>query len=228
MWKFWKKKEPQQNPLYRSTELANVSVECAFYEAAVFFGFNKSDTCNITDEWTKIYKAYNASNRYYHNMNHVYEMLLMLDEYASVTLSPNDYYIMMLAIIYHDFYNGVDAAEKKSAFEAVLLYYTCAEKPTMENGELLRETILATQDHKSDDPRIQWVIDFDLYRLTCPEEMWTPAIRMEYPQHSDEVFNKKRVAILEKFYNRTPFFYHLGNAASAQAYSALHKQIRNM
>lgn len=225
MWKFWKKKEPELNPLYRSTEEANHYVEDSFYTACVFLGIPVNQQ---TDEWARIYNAYNDPSRYYHNMNHIHEMLVMLSELVFYKVDEEDYWILVLAIIYHDFYNGVDAAEKKSAFEAVLFYYTKARKPTMENGELLRETILATKDHQSDDTRIQWVIDFDLYRLTYPEEMWTPAIRMEYPQHSDEIFNKGRAAILQKFYNRTPFFYHLGNSASAQAYSALHKQIRNM
>lgn len=227
MLRFWKKKK-KLNPLYKSSELANESVEAAFYEAARFFGYPNDYLLDY--EWLRIHQAYNHPSRYYHNMNHVYEMLLMLDEHLGDldVISENNYYVLMLAIIYHDFYNGVKDAENKSAFEATIYYYLKAKKPTMENGELLGEAIRATQDHQSDNILIQWLIDFDLYRLTCPGDVWSPAIRLEYPQHSDKIFNAGRKAILEKFYNREPIFYHLGYKDNLKAYNSLFDQIREL
>lgn len=222
--KLFGRKKPKMNPLYRSTELANESVRAAFYEMARYFKLEG----DLGREWCSIFTAYNGPERYYHNMNHIYEMLLFLEKHARNKIPERTFYLLVLCAIYHDYYYKVEKPEVKSALAAVIFFLGCAEENSEGDAKFIYACIKATEDHISDDEYIQWLIDADLYRLREPAEVWTPAIRMEYAEYPDEKFNAGRKAVLEHFAARKPFFYHLGEEENQVVYDSLAKQIAEM
>lgn len=163
--------------------------------------------------WLKLVDAYSASGRVYHDLRHVFEMVEWLCKYAPYTSTLLA--LLLWSAFYHDYENPKSlSAEEDSAARAMEIYFVniCAEHvksgASLVGGQVIQNCILGTKGHVSHNTLVQWVIDADLQRFRCQDDRYALMIREEYAEHPDSVFNPGRIAVLEKYAARTPFFYH--------------------
>lgn len=174
-------------------------------------------------EWHYIKASYQYETRHYHDLEHIYEMVIWLcDNYPD----EESLALMLWCAFYHDLVTPSSKyAEEDSACYAVSVFvlnsaycgtWVVDSIIIQQKARWINRTILATKGHKSDDESIQWFIDADLQRFRCPDNRYADQIRLEYPQHSDEIFNAGRKNILEQYRAREPFFYHSEGADEAR------------
>ncbi len=162
--------------------------------------------------YANIIEAY--QNRAYHNLSHIGYMLNMLQIYQHYKTGKKDLTnldSLIFAIFMHDYvYNalGVDNEEKSvEAFNKIEGAYF----HSISNREKIVDLILATKHDKSARNEDEALIaDLDLSILgTSSEALWRwycHSIRKEYDSVPTEDYRSGRIAILEKFLQRTRIF----------------------
>ncbi len=158
-------------------------------------GFQENE---ILEKWYNLKKAYSRKSRYYHNLNHLSEMIVCYDLYESQLKFPNK---VLYSIFYHDYIYKVTRKdnELKSAEYAVAIL----QKDTKLNAILVFDLICATKLHqKNNIEDINWLIDFDLKILSKDWEdykIYFEQIRKEYRVYPNFLYNSGRKKALEHF-----------------------------
>ena len=163
--------------------------------------------------------AYNNSERKYHNLTHINNMLKWLGESGSKFKHNTE---LILAILFHDFI--YDPLGKKNEIKSVEKMYHFVNKLKLnfkENVLLKAEKlILSTISHSinyNDDlckekdflEMNKLFLDLDLLVLgqgRFAADRFEDQIRSEYRMHSDEIYNSGRKAVLLKFVNREKIY----------------------
>lgn len=114
----------------------------------------------ILDYWKEIEKSYSQKSRKYHNLSHLENMILELE---NVKKEISDYNVMLFSVFYHDIIYKATAKdnEEKSAEIAK----TRLEKLNISDDRISKiyNQILATKSHKrSDDSDTNFLLDADL------------------------------------------------------------------
>ena len=152
-------------------------------------------------------KAYTASDRYYHNDQHIARCLAELDRAAPHIADPDS---IELALWFHDAVYDTHSAtnEADSAQWAADFLTGCQADPALTDEVV--GLILATR-HQPGELALpqQWMVDIDLSSLGAEPEQWAAddrAIRQEYAWVPEDTFREKRAAILRGFLERPTIY----------------------
>lgn len=163
--------------------------------------------------WDEIKKHYAYKNRYYHNLQHLENILNQLSE---IKTEINNWNVILFSLFYHDVIYDVSNTinEEESAELAIK---RMSEISVSENEiNLCNQIILATKSHViSTNSDINYFTDADLSVLGQPCEIYSnyyKNIRKEYAFYSEAVYNSGRKKVLKHFLEmerifKTDFFY---------------------
>lgn len=152
------------------------------------------------DYWKEIEKSYSRKSRKYHNLTHLENMILELENVKDEIL---DYDSLLFSIFYHDIIYKATSKdnEEKSAEKAKIRL----EKLNIPNDKIIRiyNQILATKSHKrSEDSETNFLLDADLAILGQDWEIYknyTQQIRKEYSIYPDFMYKSGRKKVLTHF-----------------------------
>lgn len=159
-----------------------------------------SDEKLKNDYWTEIEKSYSQKNRKYHNLSHLENMILELE---NVKNQISDYDALLFSVFYHDIIYKATSKdnEEKSAEKAKI----SLEKLNISNDKIINiyNQILATKSHKtSDDSDTNFLLDVDLAILGKDwkiYENYIQKIRKEYSIYPDFLYKPGRKKVLTHF-----------------------------
>ena len=166
-----------------------------FKNLLITIGFNASE---INILWFDLHDVYSTKSRYYHNLNHLKEMIVLYDEYNLELEFPNE---VLFSIFYHDYVYKVTRKdnELKSAEYALSILPSI----TTLNKQLVFDMICATKNHQHNKIEdINWLIDFDLKILSKNWEdykMYCSQIRKEYKIYPNILYKPGRKKALQHF-----------------------------
>ena len=158
-------------------------------------GFNPNE---IKALWLDLEKAYSGKSRYYHNLNHLEEMIELFDQYENKLKNPIE---VLFSIFYHDYiYKATRKDNELKSAEYALKVLSDTESL---DKNLIFDAICATQLHQQNNiDDINWLIDFDLKILAKSWEayqIYCNQIRNEYRIYPDFLYNPGRKKALEHF-----------------------------
>lgn len=184
----------------------------AFTNSASLFNDSQS---RIEDLWKEILTSYSETNRYYHNLSHLENML---SELNAVKREIKDWAGIVMALFYHDIVYKATASdnEEKSANKAKARLKELKFPDT--KIEHCHKMILATKGHTiSSDADINIFTDADLSILGKPWDVYQQYfenIRKEYSVYPDFLYSPGRKKVLKHFLSmpriyKTDHFYDL-------------------
>ena len=156
------------------------------------------NTNEIDGLWKNLAKAYSGKSRYYHNLNHLKEMIELFDIYYNNLKNPNE---VLYSIFYHDYIYKATRKdnELKSAEHAVAILPDVISL----NKPFVFDAICATKLHQHNEIEdINWLIDFDLKILSKDWEAYQTycnQIRKEYKIYPNFLYKPGRIKALEHF-----------------------------
>ncbi len=142
--------------------------------------------------------AYDASDRDYHDLRHLAEVLGRLDELAEHGVAFDTLSVRLAAWFHDSVYDGErDAEERSATWAEVALPGLVGEEVTAEVARLVR----MTETHQPDDADqgAAALSDADLAILAAPPERYASyvaSVRREYAHVSDDDFALGRAAVL--------------------------------
>ena len=150
--------------------------------------------------WEEIAQAYSSEGRFYHNLDHLENMLSHL---VRVKDKIKDWDAIILALCYHDvIYDPLknDNEEASAALAEKRLSNLAISKATRRKVQAL---IIATKTHsQSDDEDVNLFTDTDLSILGREETLYnqySAAIRKEYLLVPDMLYIPGRIKVLNHF-----------------------------
>lgn len=165
--------------------------------------------------WEEISRYYSERKRYYHNLNHLGNML---SELNAVRDQINDWDTLVVALAWHDvIYSSTakDNEEKSAEFAAQRMTKLSFSQ---EQISRCRKMILATKGHSiSDDNDTNLLTDADLSILGKSWEVYDEYfrnVRKEYKIYPDLLYRPGRKKVLQHFLSmprifKTSHFYSL-------------------
>lgn len=165
-------------------------------------GFSQENTAL---HWSQLKRAYTHKSRYYHNLNHLQEMITCFDAYKNQLQHSNE---VLYALFYHDFIYKTTSKdnELKSAQHAIKIL----PANTFINKQLVFDCIIATKDHTTNGTEDEkWLIDFDLRILAKDFSdylIYAKQIRKEYSIFPDFMYNPGRKKALQHFLEKETIY----------------------
>lgn len=157
----------------------------------------KKDSRKILEE---VIEKYSEPHRSYHNLSHIYSLLMMAEEYYDFIENP---ILFELSIWFHDliYDPSRNDNEEKSAERAVELLSPFLADSFLEN---LKKMILSTIKHSPilKDHDNELFLDLDMSVLATEPEIYlqyTAAIRKEFNIFPDDIYQAGRKSVLQKF-----------------------------
>lgn len=157
----------------------------------------KVDSRKILEE---VISKYSEPHRSYHNLSHIYSLLMMAEEYYDFIENP---ILFELSIWFHDliYDPSRNDNEEKSAERALELLSPFLADSFLENLKLM---ILSTVKHAPilTDHDNELFLDLDMAVLAAEPKVYqqyTAAIRKEFSVFPDELYHAGRKSVLEKF-----------------------------
>ena len=183
---------------------------------------NYTDKKTITIFWNEIAQKYSFSKRFYHNLNHINELISLSISYKS---DIYDLEVVQLAIFYHDIiYNAI---KKDNELKSAIYCKKQLEKTSFpkEKIEKCYKYILSTKNHESDNEKdLNYLLDFDLSILSSQSvdyDTYLKQIRKEYSVFPDIIYKAGRKKVLKyflkqkKIYKTDDFFNNFEKIARA-------------
>lgn len=159
-----------------------------------------SDVVLAEKLWKEIETVYTGKKRFYHNLAHLLNMYIELENHANLISDPDT---TLFSIFYHDIIykaTGKDNEEKSAAKAAEVL--TTIGFPEIKT-DLCLQQILATKSHTaSSNADTNFLIDADMAILGYPwqdYEIYYKAVRREYAIYPDFLYNPGRKKVLQHF-----------------------------
>lgn len=161
--------------------------------------------------WREIQRAYQGKNRFYHNLQHIADLLAQAEARRNQLLDPSGLYC---SIFYHDIVYGSlrKDNELKSAVLARQRLQALGLPP--EQVEKCGLQIEATQKHQlptgNTDPDLAFFLDFDLSILGAEWEryrQYTHQIRQEYRIYPTWMYRRGRAKVLSHFLERDRLYF---------------------
>lgn len=164
-------------------------------ELLVSIGINPNEIKRL---WQNLEKAYSGKSRYYHNLNHLQEMMELFDIYYHNLKNPNE---VLYCIFYHDYV--YKATRKDNELKSAELALVIVTDTILLNKPFIFDAICATQLHQHNQIEdINWLIDFDLKILSKDWEAYQTycsQIRKEYKIYPNFLYKPGRKKALEHF-----------------------------
>ena len=162
---------------------------------------NYNNDVSITERlWNEIEGAYSGKKRYYHNLQHLENMLR---ELSSCKSSIADYDTMIFALVYHDIVYKATAKDNEEKSADIAAKRLLEINYPIDKIELCRAHILATKSHHITSYNdINLFTDADLAILGYDWPYYTEyfkQVRKEYAIYPDFLYNPGRKKVLEHF-----------------------------
>ena len=165
--------------------------------------------------WEEIAQAYSSDGRFYHNLNHLENMLSQL---LPVKDNVKDWDALILALCYHDII--YDPLKNSNEEESAALAEKRLSNLSISKAKRrkVQELILATKTHTlTDEADLNLFTDADLSILGSDDmvyQQYAAAIRMEYAAVPDMLYIPGRIKVLNHFLGmnqifKTNHFHHL-------------------
>jgi predicted metal-dependent HD superfamily phosphohydrolase len=153
--------------------------------------------------------AYTQPDRYYHNLDHIQQVLNTLEQFGDRLQDP---IAVSLAAWFHDFvYNSqaTDNEIQSAKLAGELLLDLGTPRALIDR---IQQLILATQGHQidPDDPDRCIFLDADLAILSVDPvryQVYARSIRREYSWVSDAAYQVGRIRVLKSFLDRDRLYY---------------------
>lgn len=165
------------------------------------------DTLLIEQRWNDIVLNYSESNRYYHNLSHLENLLFEL-QYVKPFIM--DWNILLFSLYYHDVIYDVKSTsneEDSAEYAAKVMRQLKISEPVISK---CKQQITATKLHQKErDTDLNFFIDADLSILGASREIYlayTQQIRKEYSVYSDDIYIPGRKNVLNHFLNMKSIF----------------------
>lgn len=178
---------------------------------------------HASELFQELITRYSEPHRHYHNLEHLAQVLQIIDDLSEQAHRPND---LRLAAWFHDavYDPQVDDNEIQSAAFAKRALQTL--NLDMETINSVQRLILSTQNHtpQTGDFDAQILLDADLSILSAsPDEYdrYAQAIRQEYVWVPEEIYRHERIRILQTFLNRPRLYF------TQKLYARLEAQARH-
>ena len=145
-----------------------------------------------------IISMWNEPHRYYHNMNHLEELIDDITK-SILNYSKLEYEELILTALFHDIvYNPTKNDNEERSAEFLM---SCVENKYDKNILKVRQNILDTKTHVPSSEISNIFIQFDMNILNQNFERllyWEKNIRKEFDMFSDENYKKGRLSFLKK------------------------------
>jgi len=164
----------------------------------------------VSNLWTEIEDHYCSKNRHYHNLSHIYNMLIQAEEIKTIIV---DYDAFRFSIWYHDIiYKATkkNNEEKSAEFAKKRLKSINFDQKQLKNVEKL---IKSTQKHdivSDDNDDNAYLLDIDLSILGAQWDvyhLYIQNIRKEYAIYPNMIYKKGRKKAMHHFLERRPIFF---------------------
>lgn len=177
-----------------------------FHWQNTFKPFNV-DELLVNQAFINLVAAYSSSDRYYHTLKHIYQVINTID---SLQIYTQDLPSVKLAAWFHDIVYDTHAQdnEEKSADYAVEILRNLAIPAS--NINIVHQLILNTKYHQGDDVNSQVLLDADLAILATNSmeyQAYSQAIRQEYAWVSELEYIMGRKQVLERFLQREKIYF---------------------
>lgn len=161
------------------------------------------------DVGADLLRRWNEAHRHYHAATHLLAVLDAVDALAPDAHSPDT---VRLAAWFHDaVYDGRPGADECASADLARTALTRLGLPRDRIDEVARLVLLtASHDPAPDDPDGAVLCDADLAVLGgSPGEYaaYAAAVRQDYAQVPDDVFNAGRAAVLKNLLDHQPLFH---------------------
>jgi predicted metal-dependent HD superfamily phosphohydrolase len=172
--------------------------------------------------WEELFRQYNSPRRYYHNLNHISELLFYFTEYKGVIKNPE---VLLFAIFYHDIIYDVLKKDNEEKSAVLAKKRMSQLKISEQDIDLCYNYILATKNHHAQiqNSDLAYFLDFDMAVVGKSAEEYlnyTHQIRKEYALFPDFMYRKGRKKVLKSFLQKERIF------ISDTFYSLFEKQAR--
>ncbi len=161
------------------------------------------------DALQAILAAYRAPGRYYHTLEHIAAMTLLLAEYSQLLPGNAN---TLFACLWHDFV--YDAQRSDNEEKSAELWHAAADKMQIPPAQTLRvaELILATRKHQPGDDSVEMALflDADLAILGAAPERYAAyaqGVRAEYAHVGEADYRAGRSAVLKKFLDKPQLYF---------------------
>jgi len=168
-------------------------------------GYEKADL------FKGIASQYEETHRAYHTFEHIDFCLNIFDKFRHLANNPD---CLELAIIFHDLRYGTDVPARVNeeisalALVEVMLRYKCLWKDTLCG---MSAVLATTHDHTPSTDDNKLIVDIDLAGLGQPWDIFLENnrnVRQEYKDVPEDKFREGNGAVLQRFLDRTPLYYH--------------------
>lgn len=156
--------------------------------------------------WSEIEKAYTKSDRHYHNLTHLENLLQELEPFKEKFANWDE---IVFAIAYHDIvYNTLKSNNEEESATLAVKRLSAIDVPDwiVKNCQSI---ILATKKHEEAEEPTSLFTDADLSILGAEEnsyKQYTQQIRKEYKIYPDLIYNPGRKKVLNHFLNMERIF----------------------
>ncbi len=159
--------------------------------------------------FSSLVERYSESNRHYHNLRHIAELLRLI---GSVKDEAQSYDAVCFAAWFHDcvYDTRKNDNEERSAEFAARALNELSVPSDIKND--VQELILATKKHALENfsPHAALFLDADLSILGAPEKIYSQygeAIRKEYSWVPSFFYRRERKKVLESFITRERIYF---------------------
>lgn len=164
----------------------------------------------VEELWIEIETHYTNKTRHYHNLTHIYNMLMQAEALKS---DIQDIETLQFAIWYHDIIyksSKKDNEEKSALFAEKRLKSIIFDKKRI---EIIKKLIISTNKHKLilvENRDNAYLLDLDLSILGTDWETYQnyiQNIRKEYKIYPDFMFKPGRKKVLKHFLDRETLYF---------------------
>ena len=176
-----------------------MSISIALIFSDLISKFSSDEKLKL-DLWKEIEKSYSQKSRKYHNLTHLENMILELE---NVKDDISDFDVLLFSVFYHDII--YKATSKDNEEKSAEIAKKRLEKINISSEKITKiyNQILATKSHKrSDDSDTNFLLDADLAILGQDwdvYENYIHQIRKEYSVYPDFLYNPGRKKVLTHF-----------------------------
>lgn len=168
------------------------------------------DKSKIESFWQEIEKQYTLKIRYYHNLSHIYNMLLQTESIKDAIV---DYDSFRFAVWYHDIIykpTKKDNEEKSAVLAKIRLKMINIEENQL---KIIKNLIISTKSHKvilNENLDNSYLLDIDLSILGSDwsnYQKYITNIRKEYAIYPNFIYKKGRKQVLQNFLDRETLYF---------------------
>lgn len=185
--------------------MQNLALAAAQFESAL-------KECGATkagqELFQRLLRCYQEESRHYHNLDHIAHCLQGLEHFAQHAQHSAQ---VTLALWFHDAVYNAKAKDNEAKSAQMAREELLALEVSKACVDRICAHIIATRDHKSEDPDAKMVIDLDLAILAASParyDRFEEEVRREYAHVPGFLFKIGRKKVLKHFITREHIYNH--------------------